>query len=117
MNFSGLTEYGREFRKLARKYKTLPEDMRNFRYVISSEIPINTKRFTVLKENEVCRIIKARLACKQFKNSSSALRVVFARYKQIDKIEFIEIYSKGDKDREDKKRIDDFLEHLPIDSS
>ena len=38
MNFSGLTEYGREFRKLARKYKTLPEDMRNFRYVISSEI-------------------------------------------------------------------------------
>ena len=49
--------------------------------------------------------------------TTSALRVVFARYKQIDKIEFIEIYSKGDKDREDKKRIDDFLKHLPIDSS
>ena len=116
MNFSGLGKYRREHRKLARKYKTLPEDMRNFRYVISSEIPVNTKRFTVLKENEICQIIKARLACKQFKNDSSVLRVVFARHKQVDKIEFIEIYSKGDKNREDKDRISAFLRDLNVDS-
>ena len=117
MNFSGLIEYKKEYRKLSKKYLTLQKDLKNFRYVISSEIPVNTRRFTILTENETCQIIKARLACKYLKNSTSVLRIVFACYKQVKRIEFIEIYSKADKNREDRARIDEYLELLQVDPS
>jgi hypothetical protein len=54
------------------------------------------------------RIYKVRkFACKSLKGRGvqSGIRITYAHYEEEDKIEFIEIYFKGDKDNEDRERI------------
>lgn len=54
------------------------------------------------------RILKARkFACRSLKGkgAQSGIRVIYAYFKQADRIEFIEIYYKGDKENEDRERI------------
>ncbi|MEA2104843.1 MAG: hypothetical protein U9P79_09430 [Candidatus Cloacimonadota bacterium] len=54
------------------------------------------------------QIYKARkFACRSLKGtgSRSGIRIIYAYYEKEDKIEFIEIYYKGDKDNEDRERI------------
>jgi len=57
---------------------------------------------------EYPQIYKARkFACKSLKGigSRSGIRIIYAYYEKEDKIEFIEIYFKGDKEAEDRERI------------
>ena len=109
MHFSGTPEYKREFKKLARRYRSLGQDIGNLRTVVSKQLPQNPNRFSILKKNETFHIVKARLACRNMKNSSRSLRIVFAYYLQEDKVEFIEIFFKGDKEREDIERIKEYI--------
>lgn len=54
------------------------------------------------------RIYKAKkFACKSLKGKSvaSGIRIIYAYYEKKDVIELIEIYYKGDKENEDRKRI------------
>ena len=57
---------------------------------------------------EYPKIYKARkFACKSLKGtgSKSGIRIIYAYYPEEDKIEFIEIYFKGDKKGEDKNHL------------
>lgn len=57
---------------------------------------------------EYPKIFKARkFACRSLKGRGvrSRIRVIFAYYPDKDRLDFIEIYFKGDKENEDKKRI------------
>ena len=54
------------------------------------------------------KIYKARkFACRSLKGkgSASGIRVIYAYFEAEDRIEFIEIYYKGDKENEDRERI------------
>ncbi|MCD4674916.1 MAG: hypothetical protein K8S18_02835, partial [Desulfobacula sp.] len=54
------------------------------------------------------RIYKARkFACRSLKGkgSKSGIRIIYAYFDKEDKIEFIEIYFKGDKENEDRNRL------------
>lgn len=54
------------------------------------------------------KIYKAKkFACRSLKGrgSQSGIRVIYAYFEEIDKIELIEIYYKGDKENEDRDRI------------
>jgi len=54
------------------------------------------------------KVYKARkFACRSLKGKGvhSGIRVIYAYVEEEDKIEFIEIYYKGDKENEDRKRI------------
>jgi hypothetical protein len=54
------------------------------------------------------KLYKARkFACKSLKGRgvASGIRTTYAYYEKEDKIEFIEIYYKGDKENEDRERI------------
>ena len=83
------------------------EDLKEFRKVVSV-IPLgNSKHFTVMERNDVLCIVKARLFCRYLKGSS--LRVVYSYSERAQRIEFIEIYYKGDKENEDRKRIQQYL--------
>jgi len=107
MNFNELPEFQKEFKRLGKKYKSLPDDLQEFCNVISV-IPLgNSKHFNVITQTEILRILKARLFCRYLKGSS--LRIVYSYFEQEGCIEFIELYFKGDKENENRERIKEYL--------
>jgi len=107
MNFNELPEFTKKCKQLAKKYKSLPNDLQEFKSVVNV-VPLgNSKHFNIITQTENVKIIKARLFCRYLKGSS--LRVIYSYIKEQEKIEFIEIYFKGDKGNEDKGRIKQYL--------
>jgi hypothetical protein len=107
IHFNELPEFQKEFRRLAKKYKSLPKDLQEFCGVVSA-IPLGTsKHFAVLAQTETLYIVKARFFCRYLKGSS--LRIIYAYFKHKRRIEFIEVYYKGDKETEDYERIKGYL--------
>ena len=107
MNFDELPEFQKELKRLARKYKSLPDDLREFRNVVAA-VPLgNSKHFNVITKTEVLHIVKARLFCRYLKGSS--IRVIYSYFEQNSHIEFIELYCKDDKENEDHGRIKEYL--------
>lgn len=107
MNFDELPEFTKECKRLAKKYKSLLNDLQEFRKVISVEPLGNSKHFNIVTQTESIKIIKARFFCRYLKGSS--LRVIYAYIEEQKRIEFIQLYFKGDKEVEDKKRIKQHL--------
>ena len=109
MNFDELPEFQKELKPLAKKYKSLPDDLQEFCNVVSA-VPLgNSKHFNVITQTEVLCIVKARLFCRYLKGSS--LRIVYSYFEQKQRIEFIELYFKGDKENEDSDRIKEYLQN------
>ena len=107
MNFDELPAFQKELKKLSKKYRSLSNDLQEFCNVVSV-VPLgNSKHFNVITKTEVLYILKARLFCKYLKGSS--LRVIYSYFDQEQRIEFIEIYFKGDKEDEDRNRIKTYL--------
>lgn len=107
MNFNQLPIFTKEFERLARKYRSLADDLNEFKSVITV-VPLgNGKHFNIITKNEFCAVIKARLFCRYLKGAS--LRIVYAYHGRNNIIDFIEIYFKGDKENEDHARIKDYL--------
>lgn len=107
MSFKDKPEFQKELKRLSKKYRSLPEDLRGFCQIIST-IPLgNSKHFNVLVRTESCCIVKARLFCRYLKGAS--LRIVYSYSEQDCLVEFIELYFKGDKENEDGKRIKKYL--------
>jgi mRNA-degrading endonuclease RelE of RelBE toxin-antitoxin system len=107
IHFDKLPEFQKELNRLTKKYRSLPEDLQEFINVISA-VPLgNKKHFNIIRQAGVLRIIKARLFCRYLKGSS--LRIIYAYSEQNRRIEFIELYHKGDKENEDSARIEKYL--------
>lgn len=110
INFNELPEFAKECKRLAKKYKSLPNDLQEFRNVISV-VPLgNSKHFNIVTQTESVKIVKARLFCRYLKGSS--LRVIYTHIEEQKKIEFIEMYFKGDKENEDRERIKEYLKNF-----
>lgn len=110
---SRLPEFTKDLKKLSKKYKTLPKDLEIF---IDKQLKLLHKlkidnggvvRISDLGINYP-EIYKARkFACRSLKGTGgrSGIRVIYAYYPDQDKIEFIEIYYKGDQANENQQRI------------
>ncbi|MFH1780452.1 MAG: hypothetical protein ABH841_00360 [Candidatus Nealsonbacteria bacterium] len=110
MNFNELFEFTKEFKRLSKKYKSLPDDLDEFKRIITV-VPLgNGKHFNVITKNEKCAIIKARLFCRYLKGSS--LGIIYAFHCQSDNVDFIEIYFKGEKENEDRERVKNYLKNF-----
>ena len=108
-----LPEFDKDLKKLLKRFRTLEEDLETF---ISTELFLYHK---LKKDNkgifpisglgiENPRIYKGKkFACRSLKGKGvqSGIRVIYGYIEEEDKIEFIEIYYKGDKENEDKDRI------------
>jgi len=108
-----LPEFKKDMRKLGKRFRTLEDDLKIF---IKTELNLRHK---VKKNNkgifpisglriENPKIYKAKkFACRSLKGKGvqSDIRVIYVYFKEQDKIELIEIYYKGDKEKEDRKRI------------
>jgi len=107
ITFDELPEFQKDCKRLGKKYKSLIDDLKEFRNVVSI-VPLgNSKHFIIITQIKVLYIVKARLFCRYLKGSS--LRVIYAYFEQEQRIEFIEVYFKGDKENENHDRIMEYL--------
>ena len=107
-NFDALAEFEKEFKRLKKKYRSLPDDMVRFERVLKVNPTGIGTAFTIIHNGGgSVQIVKARLACQSLRAKS--LRIIYAYYKDRGMFTYIEIYFKGDKGSEDRKRINDFL--------
>jgi mRNA-degrading endonuclease RelE of RelBE toxin-antitoxin system len=113
MTFDELTEYKRDLKVLLKKYRTLNDDLNVVRKVLEifpDERPPFSYRIDGLGV-ESCIIKVKKIACKSLKGRgvNSGLRLVYAWFSDEQKITFIELYHKSDKENEDRQRI---LDHF-----
>lgn len=110
MHFNEISEFSKEFKQLSKKYLSLASDLDEFKKIVAA-IPLGTsKHFNVITRGSGAVIVKARFFCRYLKGSS--LRVIYSYMQQTNTIEFIELYFKGNKENEDRKRIRYYLSQL-----
>jgi mRNA-degrading endonuclease RelE of RelBE toxin-antitoxin system len=108
-----LPEFEKDFKRLSKKFRTLEEDFKTF---INTQLNLFHKKGIdnkgVVPISGVGipnpKIYKARkFACRSLKGRGvdSGIQVIYAYWEEEDKLEFIEIYFKGDKENEDRDRI------------
>lgn len=108
-----LPEFENDLRKLLKKFKTLKEDLKIFiekQLNLYHKLKIDNKGIFQISglQIENPKIYKAKkFACRSFKGKGvqSGIRIIYAYFEAQDKIEFIEIYYKGDKENENRERI------------
>jgi len=113
MKFNETNEFKKDYKKLSKKFRTLKKDLDTFIKLLKINPRGNSRHFVSLTETDVCVVIKARLFCQSLKGKS--LRIVYAYNKSSEEfdliqIDFIEVFFKGDKAREDKKRIINYID-------
>lgn len=109
MIFEELTEFKKDLKNLLKKYRTLNDDLGVVKKVLTAA-PDARPPFSFRIENlglVSCVIKVKKIACKSLKGRgvNSGLRLVYAYFKEQEKIIFIEMYHKNDKENEDKQRI------------
>lgn len=111
MQFEELLEFKKDLKQLLKKFRTLNDDLDVVKQDLSDE-PGECPPFSFRINNlalETCVIKVKKIACKALKGRgvNSGLRLIYAYFKNDEKIVFIELYHKNDKENEDKQRIID----------
>lgn len=110
MNFDETNEFSKSFKRLSKKYRSLPDDLLEFKKVVT-EFPLGSGRhFVIIHSEEKVKVIKARLFCRYLRGSS--LRIVYAYREAEAIIDFVELYFKGEQINENRTLIRDFLKNL-----
>ena len=109
MIFEELTEFQKDLKIPLKKYRTLNDDLDVVKQVLTTA-PDERPPFSFRIDNltlETCVIKVKKIACKSLKGRgvNSGLRLIYAYFKEQEKIIFVELYHKNDKDNEDKQRI------------
>lgn len=109
MTFDELPEFQKDLKGLLKKYRTLNDDMDVVKKVLEV-VPDERPPFSFRIENfglKTCIIKVKKIACKALKGRgvTSGLRLIYAHFEKEQKIIFIELYHKNDKENEDRQRI------------
>ena len=109
MKFEEITEFGKDFKKLLKRYRTLEDDLDVVKKVLLVE-PKERPPFSYRIDGlglSTCVIKVKKIACKSLKGkgANSGLRLIYAHFEEEKKIVFVELYHKNDKENEDKERI------------
>jgi hypothetical protein len=109
MRFEELDEYKKDLKQLLKKYRTLESDIDVVKQVLEV-IPDERPPFSYRIEGigiKTCIIKIKKIACKALKGRgvNSGLRLIYAWFKDEQKIVMIELYHKNEKENEDRKRI------------
>lgn len=119
INYGKTPEFQKNFKRLLKKFKSLEDDL-NLAKAAAIELfhiqKINNLSIFPIQgfcteKIQVCKIKK--FACKALKGrgSKSGIRVIYAFHCEDYKVDFIEIYFKGEKEKEDKDRIKEYLKN------
>lgn len=112
-DISHIPEFEKDLKKLSKRFKTLEDDLGNFiKTALNSFHKLKIDFHGIFHISDLGihspKIYKAKkFACRALKGkgAQSGIRVIYAYHEKNDKIEFIEIYYKGDKENEDRGRI------------
>jgi mRNA-degrading endonuclease RelE of RelBE toxin-antitoxin system len=109
IEFDELSEFKKDLKQLLKKYRTLKEDLEVVKLDLNDE-PEESPPFSFRIDNlglETCIIKVKKIACKALKGRgvNSGLRLIYAHFPDEQKITFIELYHKNDKENEDRDRI------------
>lgn len=108
-----LPEFKRDLKKLLKRFPTLKEDLENF--ISAQLVPFHKLgmdnngifRLTDLGFDNPPVFKAKKFACRSLKGKGvmSGIRIIYAFYSDIDRIELVEIYYKGIKENEDHLRV------------
>ena len=109
MIFDELDEFKKDLKSLLKKYRTLNDDLDVVKKVLEFS-PDERPPFSFRLDNLglETRVIKVKkIACMALKGRgvNSGLRLIYAYFEKEQKITFIELYHKNDKENEDRQRI------------
>jgi hypothetical protein len=109
MKFDELPEFGKDLNALLKRYRTLNDDLGEVKTILRKK-PDERPPFSYRIDNlgiETCVIKVKKIACKALKGRgvNSGLRLVYAHFPAVQRIVFIELYHKNDKENEDRQRI------------
>ena len=119
-NFINLSAFDKDFKRLEKRYRTLPEDFSLLKRVLGSiyqGLMENTNVFVPIEsfcgENYTSNKVR-KFTCKALKGkgNQSGIRIIFVYEKEKQQITFVEIYYKGDKENEDKERLKNFISSI-----
>lgn len=120
VEYNAIDSFQKDLKYLLKKYQTLEDDLetakRNAIELYHLKRVNNQSIFPIpgfcTETIQICKIKK--FACKALKGrgSKSGIRVIYAFHCQSCKVEFIEIYFKGNKENEDKDRIKKYLKNF-----
>lgn len=107
--FEELDPFKKDCKELSKKYKTLKDDLEVVKKVLEI-LPDDRPPFSFRIDNlglESCIIKVKKIACRSLKGRgvNSGLRLVYAYFEAEERIVFIEMYHKNDKENEDRNRI------------
>lgn len=109
MTFDELDEFKKDLKKLLKKYRSLNDDLEIVRKVLNVE-PGERPPFSFRIDGlgiETCMIKVKKMACKSLKGRgvNTGLRLIYAHFEEEQRITFVELYYKNNKDNEDRDRI------------
>lgn len=108
-----VSEFEKDLKKLLKRFSSLEDDLRTFIKVamhLYHKQKIDAKAIFPISDLGIKspKLYKGKkFACKALKGkgAQSGIRVIYAYHEEEDRIEFIEIYYKGDKESEERERI------------
>lgn len=111
MTFDELTPFKKDLKSLLKKFRTLNDDLDIMKKVLEV-LPDERPPFSFRIDNlglKTCVIKVKKIACKALKGRgvNSGLRLIYAYFQEENRITFIELYHKNDKENEDRQRIID----------
>ena len=109
MTFEELEEYRKDLKKLLKKHRTLGDDIAIVKQVLTAE-PKERPPFSFRIDGlglGTCVIKVKKIACRAMrgKGVNTGFRLIYAHFEEAEKIVLVELYYKGDKEKEDKERI------------
>ncbi len=109
MIFLELDEFQKDVKFLQKKYRSLLEDLAVVKLVLSV-MPNQRPPFSYEISDlglKTCIIKVKKIACKSLKGRgvNSGLRLIYAHFPKEEKMIFIELYHKNNKENEDRERI------------
>ncbi len=120
IEYNTIDSFQKDLKRLLKKYRTLEEDLEivkrnaielyHLKHIDNQSIfPIQgfcTTKIQIYKIKKfACRALKGR-------GAKSGIRVIYAFHYQSYKVDFIEIYFKGEKENEDRERIKIYLKNF-----
>jgi hypothetical protein len=119
MNFEFVSEFEKDVKRLAKKWRSIPSDIEAAKKYItplyiqlSDDVDVDQyrqeffarKRAAVLTSKGDGEVVKMRLDVESL-GTNSKVRIVFVAIVAEDTVKFIELYAKNDKEREDTARV------------
>jgi mRNA-degrading endonuclease RelE of RelBE toxin-antitoxin system len=108
--FNKLPEFEKEFSKLSKKYRSLPEDLMKLEKLIELNPVGFGTNFVTIHNSDKAKVVKARLACKSLRDRS--IRIIYAYHQDTLTFMHIEMYFKGDKANENRERINEYVKTI-----